>query len=45
MTPLTSREDLDAAYREMAADEDREREAERWTEGLVGDSAPEFCEG
>ena len=29
--------DLDAAYREMAADEAREREALNWSEGLMGD--------
>ena len=31
--------DLNAAYREMAADEDREREALNWSEGLMGDIA------
>jgi predicted CopG family antitoxin len=29
--------DLEAAYREMAADEDREREALEWSEELIGD--------
>jgi hypothetical protein len=29
--------DLEAAYREMAADEAREAEAEEWVEALVGD--------
>ena len=29
--------DLEAAYREMAADEVREAEAEEWVEALVGD--------
>lgn len=32
-------EDLEAAYRAMAADEVREAEAEEWSEGLVGDVA------
>ena len=30
--------DLDAAYAAMAADEDREAEAEAWSEALVADS-------
>jgi len=34
-------QDLEAAYREMAADEAREAEAREWTEGLVGDVADE----
>lgn len=34
-------EDLEAAYRDMAADEVREAEAEEWSEGLVGDVADE----
>lgn len=34
-------EDLEAAYRAMAADEAREAEAEEWSEGLVGDVADE----
>lgn len=34
-------EDLEAAYREMAADEVREREAEEWGEALVSDVADE----
>jgi hypothetical protein len=29
---------LDASYQEMAADEDREREALMWSEALVGDA-------
>lgn len=29
--------ELDSAYRAMAADSDREREASEWAEGLVGD--------
>jgi predicted CopG family antitoxin len=31
--------DLDASYREMAADKAREAEAEDWAEALIGDSA------
>jgi predicted CopG family antitoxin len=31
---------LEASYRDMILDEDREREADEWTEGLVGDSLP-----
>jgi predicted CopG family antitoxin len=30
--------DMEAAYRDMAADDAREREAIEWSEGLVGDS-------
>lgn len=33
--------DLDAAYREMAADEPRESEAAEWSEALIGDIAGE----
>lgn len=32
---------LTAAYREMASDEAREREAEKWAEGLIGDASPQ----
>jgi predicted CopG family antitoxin len=32
--------DIEAAYREMAADQGRERDAMEWSEGLVGDSLP-----
>ena len=32
-------EDIEAAYRDMAAEEDREREALVWSEGLIGDAA------
>jgi predicted CopG family antitoxin len=35
--PHVLSQDLDAAYREMAADGDREHEALAWSEGLVGD--------
>ena len=34
-------EDLESAYRDMAADEVREREATEWSEGLVSDVADE----
>jgi len=34
-------QDLAAGYAAMAADEAREREAEAWVEGLVGDVAEE----
>jgi hypothetical protein len=30
--------DLEAQYREMAGDSDREREVEEWIEGLIGDA-------
>jgi hypothetical protein len=30
---------LIAQYREMSADAEREREAEEWTEGLIGDAS------
>lgn len=33
--------DLDAAYREMAADSVREREALEWANGVVGDVSDE----
>lgn len=32
---------LVAQYREMANDSDREREAEEWSEGLIGDASPQ----
>lgn len=34
-------EDLEAAYREMAADETREADAEEWSESLLSDVADE----
>jgi hypothetical protein len=34
-------EDLEAAYRSMAADELREREATEWSDSLTGDAADE----
>jgi len=37
----TSPNGLIARYREMAADEEREREAEEWSEGLIGDGNTE----
>ena len=39
--PHVVREDLEAAYRAMASDELREREAMEWSENLVGDVADE----
>lgn len=32
--------DLDAAYRAMAKDKKRERDAAQWSNALIGDSAP-----
>ena len=29
--------DLESAYRELAADQEREREALAWSEGVIGD--------
>jgi hypothetical protein len=37
--PHVMARDLEAGYRAMAADEAREREAEEWIEGLIGDVA------
>ena len=39
--PHVVRKDLDAAYEEMARDEQREREALDWSEATVGDVADE----
>ena len=39
--PHVTRGYLEEGYRAMAADEDREREAEEWVEGLAGDVADE----
>jgi predicted CopG family antitoxin len=36
--PLVVLEDIEAAYREMAADDARERDATEWSEGVIGDS-------
>jgi hypothetical protein len=35
---VDSKTDLVSAYREMAADHEREAEAEQWCEGLIGDA-------
>lgn len=35
---LIAEEDLEAGYRAMAADAEREREAKEWAEGLIGDT-------
>jgi len=40
--PHVVQDKLEEAYREMAADEEREREADEWTEGLIGDVADEL---
>jgi siroheme synthase (precorrin-2 oxidase/ferrochelatase) len=39
--PHVVQEDLESAYRAMAADEQREAEAAEWSENLVGDVADE----
>jgi predicted CopG family antitoxin len=39
--PYVTGQDLEAAYREMAADERREAEALEWSEGTVGDGGDE----
>lgn len=39
--PLVAPGSIEEGYRAMAADEQREREAEEWVEGLVGDVADE----
>jgi len=39
--PHVTRQDLTEAYRAMAADEKREREAEEWAEALIEDIADE----
>jgi predicted CopG family antitoxin len=31
--------DIEASYREMAADQERERQALEWSEGLIADSS------
>lgn len=38
---VTGGQNLAAGYAAMAADEEREREAEEWVEGLVGDVGTE----
>ncbi len=37
--PHVLAQDIEAAYRDMAADQGREQEALAWSEGLVGDSS------
>ena len=39
--PHVVHDDLEAGYRAMAADEEREQEAAEWIEGLIGDVADE----
>lgn len=39
--PHVTRRHLEEGYQAMAADEDREREAADWTEGVIGDVADE----
>jgi predicted CopG family antitoxin len=39
--PYVTQQDLEEGYRAMAADEEREREALEWAEGLIGDIADE----
>ena len=38
--PIVPESHLEAAYREMSLDEDREREASEWIEGLIHDPFP-----
>jgi predicted CopG family antitoxin len=37
--PHVVRQDMEASYRGMAADEAREQEALEWSEGLIGDAS------
>lgn len=39
--PYVTQQDIEEGYRAMAADEEREREALEWAEGLIGDVADE----
>ena len=39
--PHVIRPNLEAAYAEMAKDEEREKEALEWAEGLIGDTSDE----
>ena len=39
--PHVIRPNLEAAYAEMARDEEREKEALEWAEGLIGDTSDE----
>ncbi len=43
--PHVTRHDLAEAYRAMAADEEREREAAEWVENLTGDIADDPSPG
>jgi hypothetical protein len=43
--PHVTGQDLAAGYAPMAADEAREREAEAWSEALIGDVADEPARG
>jgi len=38
--PVLVQVSLEAEYREMSLDLDRERQAEEWSEALIGDSVP-----
>jgi predicted CopG family antitoxin len=38
--PIVAESGLEASYRDMVLDEERERAATEWIEGLVGDSVP-----
>ena len=38
--PVVAQASLEAAYREMSLDVEREREAGEWSEALIGDSVP-----
>ena len=39
--PYLFSKELEDGYRRMAADKEREKEAEEWSEGLIGDSFDE----
>ena len=38
--PIVAESCLEASYREMSLDKDRERQAAEWIEGLIDDSWP-----
>ena len=38
--PVVAETSLEAAYQRMSVDQDREREAAEWIEGLIQDSVP-----
>ncbi len=40
LVPTSCREDIEASYRDMAADQAREQEALEWSEGVIADSSP-----